>query len=178
MFDDDEEDSSSDKKPVPSKGVSNGVNKKYLDEKWELNKEDAKDFKGFPSEKASSESGSDVDYPSYALMYKFRREYKDQDIDALVGEHRGHCLKFKRVVSSEVIELGVAKGAVLLWTGLSAADKEDLKAEIMSFLEEDPLITKDVVENWDLIDLDLNGESADIEIDKSEILPALLKPKF
>lgn len=138
-----------------------GSSKKYLDEKWELNKEDSKDFKGFTAPSASK-AGPIVDVPSFALMYKIRREYKDTSIDALIGEHNGHCLKFKRLLNSEVINMGKAKGVVLLWAGLSSADKEDTKAEIMSFLEEDPLITKDIIENWDLIDLTQQGDSVEL----------------
>jgi hypothetical protein len=49
--------------------------------------------------------------------------------------------------------MGKAKGVVLLWAGFTEDDKKETKAEIMSFLEEDPLVTKDVVETWDIIDL-------------------------
>jgi hypothetical protein len=159
----DEEDDSQDKKTKNTKDVAGGSSKKYLDEKWSLSKEDAKDFKGF-SKDSAEKVGAVEDIPSFALMYKIRREYLDISIDALIGEHNGHCLKFKRLLNSEVIDMGKAKGVVLLWAGMSASDKDETKAEIMSFLEEDPLITKDVVENWDVIDLSKKGESTELPL--------------
>lgn len=87
-------------------------------------------------------------------MYKLRREYVDTSIDAMIADHNGHCLNFKRLINSELITLGNSKGLVLLWAGLTSDDKVDTKAEIMSFLEEDPLIVKDVIEKWDIIDLE------------------------
>ena len=71
IFDDNDDDSAT---------VSNIKNdkeppkKKYLEEKWKLNSEDQKEFKGF--------AGGNVDdvvtaekVPCFALMYKFRKEY-------------------------------------------------------------------------------------------------------
>jgi len=91
--------------------------------------------------------------PVFALMYKFRKEYLDVGVEAMMADHKGHCSKFKRLISSELINLGKAKGVVLLWAGFTDSDKTETRAEIMSFLEEDPLIVKDAVENWDIIDL-------------------------
>ena len=59
---------------------------------------------------------------------------------------------FKRLLNTELINLGKAKGVVLLWAGFED-DSEETRGEIMTFLEEDPLITKDYIETWDLIDL-------------------------
>ena len=42
---------------------------------------------------------------------------------------------------------------VLLWAGFTDSDRAETRADIMAFLEEDPLIVKDVVENWDIISL-------------------------
>ena len=155
LFEDDEEESSAvsnvkNEKEVPKK--------KYLEEKWKLNSEDQKEFQGF--------DGSNVDnsvtaekVPCFALMYKFRKEFVDVSVDAVMADHKGHCGKFKRLLNTELINLGKAKGVVLLWAGFDD-DKEDTRAEIMSFLEEDPLMTKDYVSNWDLLDLSAQGKSA------------------
>ena len=97
--------------------------------------------------------------PCFALMYKFRKEFVDSSVDAVMADHKGHCAKFKRLLNTELINLGKAKGVVLLWAGFDD-DKEDTKAEIMTFLEEDPLITKDYVSNWDLLDLSQTKASA------------------
>jgi hypothetical protein len=134
---------------------------KYLDQDWELNSEDAKEFDGFPDGSKGavrSPDGDGPDVPCFAIIYKFRREYQDMSIDSMLADHKGHCNKFRRLINSEVINLGKAKGVVLLWAGLNLDDKTETKADIMTFLEDDPLIIKDVVEKWDLIDLETTGE--------------------
>ena len=129
----------------------------YLDQKWKLNSEDAKDFKGFPKKgvdprKAFAvKSGTTV--PVFALMYKFRKEYTDGSVDSVMADHRGHCAKYKRLLNSELLALKKSRGVVLLWAGFNEGDKEETRAEITKFLEEDPLIAKDIVENWDLVDI-------------------------
>ena len=127
--------------------------KKYLDQKWKLNSEDAKDFKGFPKKDAGEAAPMAEVVPCFALMYRFRKEYIDTSVDEALSDHRGHAAKFKRLLNSEVINMGKAKGVVLLWAGFTETDQVETKAEIMTFLEDDPLITKDIVENWDLINL-------------------------
>lgn len=126
--------------------------KKYLDQKWKLNNEDAKDFQGFPKKEVSKEVIETKEkaprVPCMALMYKFRKEYVDNSCDEAISAHKGHCAKFKRILNSEALSLGKSRGCVILWAGFSDADKGELKAEIMTFMEEDPLITKDIVDNW------------------------------
>jgi hypothetical protein len=88
--------------------------------------------------------------PSVALIYNFRREYKDQNLEATLADHRAHCLKFnKRLLHSEVINTKKTKGVVLLWVGLSPED-DLVRQDMMSFMEEDPLIVKDIVDNWNI----------------------------
>lgn len=72
-------------------------------------------------------------------------------------------------MNSEVITMKQRKGFVLLWVGLSATDKAETKTEITEFLEDDPLILKDMVEKWDLIDLEekANGTKA-ITVDSNK----------
>jgi hypothetical protein len=113
--------------------------------------------------------GDAPDVACFALMYKFRREYQDMSVDSMLADHKGYCGKFKRLMNSEVINLGKSKGVVLLWAGLNVDDKAETKADIMNFLEEDPLITKDIVEKWDLIDLQVD--------ETREKLPPLKKEK-
>ena len=153
LFEDDDDDDKV--KPVKKEKDDEKPKKKYLDQKWQLTAEDAKDFKGFPRDgkKEQSESTTVTKVPCFALMYKFRKEYLDTGIEAALADHKGHCAKFKRLMNSEVIHLGKAKGVVLLWAGFTESDKQEVKTDIMSFLEDDPLIAKDIVENWDLIDL-------------------------
>ena len=68
-----------------------------------MNSEDQKEFKGF--------DGSNVDdsvtaekVPCFALMYKFRKEYVDVSVDSVMADHKGHCAKFKRLLSNQLAE--------------------------------------------------------------------------
>eukprot|EP01038_Epipyxis_sp_PR26KG_P008807 gene8807-11890_t len=160
LFEDDENQSKgADKtrKDDSASANSSGSKKKYLDEKWKLSVEDSKDFKGFPNK---NKSKPDIDFdpskalPVFALMYRLRREYLEANIEAILADHKGHVAKFKNILNSEVINLGKAKGVVILWVGKDNADKPAMKTEIMRFLEDDPFILKDAVENWDIIDLE------------------------
>ena len=88
--------------------------------------------------------------PSVALIYNFRREYKEQNLDATLADHRAHCAKFsKRLLHTEVINTYKTKGVVLLWVGLAPGD-DLVRQEMMQFMEEDPLIVKDIVDNWNI----------------------------
>lgn len=136
--------------------------KKYLDENWKLDAEDEKDFKGFPKKGNTEEKDPTAPpkkYPCFALMYKFRREYVDEPVDAMMADHKGHCKKFKRLINSEELSLGNSKGVVLLWAGFTETDKEETRAEIMTFLEDDPLLAKDAIEKWDIIDLNKTNKN-------------------
>lgn len=159
LFDDDEETT------IPSSKKASDdtqVQKKYLDEKWKLNSEDAKEFTGFPrkvndqSQKPKSE-GSTENVSLFALMFKLRKEYWTMSIDSTLADHRGYCLKYKRIFSSEVIHLKKGKGLVIFWRGLAEGDKKETRDEITKFLEEEPFMSKDMIENWDVIDLNPNA---------------------
>lgn len=135
----------------------------YLDENWKLSSADQKEFKGFAKKEDIVDVSDDHEpeaYPCFALMYKLRREYMDTTIESALADHHYHCGKFKRLINSEVIALKKSKGLVLLWAGLSADDKDATKAEIKEFMEDDPLITKDMIEKWDIIDLEKKEDRA------------------
>ena len=166
--------------------------KKYLDEDWKLSTTDQKDFKGFAKKDKGVESKRDagadgnaigrgrrstegrepVHFPCFALMYKFRREFQDASPEAALADHEGYCTNFKRLINSEVIRLKDSKGVVLLWTGLTADDKAETKAEINSFVEDDPLIANDMIEKWEVIDLDPNDEHKEQVLQKKSSLAA------
>ena len=71
-----------------------------------MNKEDAKEFKGFPNSKTTTTDSSDgnlgevLHVPCFAVMYKFRREYLDSNIDSIVADHNGYCTSFKRLINN------------------------------------------------------------------------------
>lgn len=155
LFGDDEDEDAAPKKKAVTEG-GDAPKKSYLDESWNLSAEDKAEFKGFPGSSVGNEPIEPAEnVPCFALMYKFRKEYEEgTSVDATLSDHRGHCTKFKRLLNSEVINMGKAKGVVLLFAGFTEDDKEETRAEITSFLEEDPLVQGDVVESWDIIDLE------------------------
>jgi predicted nucleic acid-binding Zn ribbon protein len=136
---------------------------KYLDQDWELSPEDQKDYKGFPSKQDATEHANEepeIAFPCFALMYRLRKEFVDTKIDSVLADHNRYCTRFKRLINSEAISMKQRKGFVLLWAGLTAVDKAETRAEIMQFLEEDPLIEKDMIEKWDIIDLESKVDGA------------------
>lgn len=159
LFDDEDD------MPV-QKESKNMPKKKYLEEEWDLDAEDKKEFKGFPTNEkpvASDTPAADEpvkNYPAFALLYKFRREYFDSDVDSMMADHKGYCQKFKRLLNSEELRLNKSKGVVLLWAGFTEDDKEETRAEVMRFVEDDPLIAKDAIEMWDIVDLQVSEEDA------------------
>eukprot|EP01041_Mallomonas_annulata_P004729 gene4729-9393_t len=172
LFSDDlfEDDDSKNKAKDLGKSPEAPAQRKYLEEKWQLNKEDAKDFKGFmtPTKTKAGKPMSEVPpgnapkVPAFALLYKFRKEYLDASVDAFMADHKGYASKFKRIMSSELINLGKSRGVVLIFAGFNENDKVETKAEITTFLEEDPLLVQDAIETWDLIDLTKSGSSVEL----------------
>lgn len=124
-----------------------------------MEKEDQDEFKGFAKEKKEGDivpvETEQAKVPVFALMYKFRQEYYSDSVESVMADHKGYGKKFKRLVNSQLMKLSGKKGVVLLWAGFedSEEDSKTTKADIMTFLEDDPLINKDMVESWDIIDL-------------------------
>jgi hypothetical protein len=74
--------------------------------------------------------------------------------------------EFKRLMSSEMISMKKAKGVVLLWAGLAEGEveKKETRDEITRFMENDPLIVKDMIEDWNVIDLDKANEVNELPV--------------
>lgn len=87
--------------------------------------------------------------PILALIYNFKREFNDADLTATHAEHTSYCESFKRLFNSELLNTSKGRGMVLIWGGLSMED-QDLRTDIMNFMEEDPFVVKNIVDNWDL----------------------------
>lgn len=159
LFDDDEDD----KKTLPKQDLKDPAppTRKYLDKDWKLNPNDEKDFKNLKSGGGKAIERTEK-IPMFALMYKFRKEYFDFGAESVMADHKGYCSKFTRLASTNFINIAKARGAVVLWLGESESDLDATRAEAMTFIEEDPLIEKDIVESWDLIDLTPKGSLADL----------------
>jgi hypothetical protein len=166
LFDDEEEEEEEDVKAIEEAKKSNAVNSKrsYIDQDWQMSADDQEGVKNFKMNTenvidvddagADADDGPAVHVPCFALMYKFKPKYFDGSVDSVLADHKGYCSQFKRLLNSEVLNIGSAKGVVLLWAGLEADDKAATKADVMKFIEDDPLILQEVVEKWDVIDLE------------------------
>mmetsp|Transcript_10444 Transcript_10444/g.10071 ORF Transcript_10444/g.10071 Transcript_10444/m.10071 type:complete len:243 (-) Transcript_10444:217-945(-) len=159
---------------------------KYLDQKWKLSEEDGKEFKGWDKKETKNvkkpefaDEDDDVEIgnlPLLALIYNFGRDFKDADLTATLAEHTSYCEPFKRLFNSEMLQTTRGRGMVLLWAGLNE-DDDNLKQEIMAFMEDDPFIVKNIVDNWDIQSLDpavLEAE-ASMAIPDYDELPDVLK---
>ncbi len=140
-------------KPVNSIEPEEHQNKIYINEDWKIN--EATKLNSINQMDESSDLEDIVtNYPCFALMYKFKDDYINQDIDPVVIDHDNYSNSFKRLVNSEVLQMGNDKGAVMLWTGISDDDTgKMIKDEIMTYVQEDPLFLKDIVEKWEIIEL-------------------------
>lgn len=171
IFEDDEEEDTSSadsKKAEPAKSK-----RKYLEEDWKVSKEDSRDMTGIRSKTGEMVKASpDAKLPVFALMYKIRREYVDTSIDAVLADHQGCVDRYKRCLNSEAIRLGNSRGLVLLWIGRTESDKEQTRSDIIEFMEEDPLIVKDMIERWDIIDLTDKEDLGEEPLDRSKPRPA------
>jgi hypothetical protein len=86
-------------------------------------------------------------------MYKFRKQYYEADISTELSDHSEYTRTFKRIINSEPNRLRNDRGEVILWAGLREDDAEETRADIMTFMESDPLISKDIVDKWDILAL-------------------------
>ena len=92
--------------------------RKYLEQNWKLNEQDAKEFKGLKRENAINAS-KDIkeQLPMFALMYKFRKEYTDSGAETILADHKGHCTKYPRLANSQPLTIAKARGTVTLFIG-------------------------------------------------------------
>lgn len=160
-----EEDDSKGKKPAKGgeEGESVASKRKYLEQKWELSDEDAREARDYAKRKESIENAVDgvvPNYPCFALLYLFRREFFDANIEATLADHVQYGQKFKRLLNSEPLRLMGTRGVSLLFVGLTEDDKADTKDEVMRFMENDPLLLKDMIDRWDIIDLEASADAA------------------
>jgi hypothetical protein len=153
--DDDDNDASSEKKIATSKN-------NYLDEQWKLSEEDE-----INSNLPEKVVGEDVNVPCFALLYRFRSEYNEMPMEEILKDHEGEKAEFKRIINTEILNMGKHRGAVLMWAGLAENDKDATKEEAMRFMTVDPFIKKDIVEDWELVDIsdDDDEEDADDLVD-------------
>lgn len=163
-----------------NKPVEKEVKRKYLDEKWELTSEDNEALEGYnknlaelrgqtvPSSSARSSGNAGVvqslqrvqveddgekPFPCFGVVYFFKPEYLDVDIDGSLKEHLKYCEKFQRIMNSEVLQLDKRKGVVTLWVALDKDDGKQTEEEIKRFVEGDPLVIQNLVQEWEIFPL-------------------------
>jgi hypothetical protein len=112
-------------------------------------------------------------------MYQIKNEaMQDGELATTIAEHKGYCNKFKRIISTQMLDTTAGHGLVVLFAGLTEDDAIATKADVVSFMEEDPFIAKDFVSMWDIIDMTPEKTAAAIkaaEADKAaaDALPAV-----
>lgn len=92
-----------------------------------------------------------LELPIFSLVYFFREKYLTADIDDLFEEHLAHGKTFKRFWSSDLINLEKLRGVTMIWRGLTNHDAETVKSDMASFMKEDPLVKRDLVEKWEIL---------------------------
>lgn len=101
-------------------------------------------------------------YPVFVLNYVFKDEYAETNIGVSITEHESYAEGFKRIISSDVMNFKpdgsskVSRGISIVFAGLSDEpnEKEDTFEDILGFIKDDPLILQDIVDRWDVIDMD------------------------
>lgn len=151
-----------------------GSKKTYLDEKWQLSPTDEKEIADTKPVKSKVKYDPNVKapkFPTFSVLYKFRREYVDANLDSTLADHNIVCSKYKRLLTSETMRFKNTRGVSMLWVGIAEGEEEaeNVQKEINAFMEEDPLIKKDFVERWEIIDFQKNYERKPNELNsKSE----------
>jgi hypothetical protein len=154
-----------DKPLKPAKKDSKEIStRKYVEQNWKLNEKDTNEFQGISKSNEGKGKATVRNLPLFALMYKIRKEYFEVGTEGILAQHKGHSEKFPRMANNQFIKMEDAKGIVTLFIGQNEKDIEGTRQEIMQFLETDPLIEKDMIETWDLIDLTEQGKGASIDL--------------
>eukprot|EP01039_Chlorochromonas_danica_P000202 gene202-215_t len=172
IFADDEEGASAAKNNSKQKAA--GSKKTYLEEKWQLSPTDEKeiaDAKPIKSKVKYDPNIKNPKFPIFSVLYKFRREYVDANLDSTLADHNTICSKYKRLLTSETMRFKNTRGVSMLWVGIAEGEEEaeNVQKEINAFMEEDPLVKKDFVERWEIIDFQKNYERKQNELNsKSE----------
>jgi hypothetical protein len=178
LFDDDEDDEPDSK--LKNKFVPQESSNNYLEEDWKLSTEDTEELKLQrirQKRRTFDRSKEPPNYPIFALLYRFRREYVDQDMESVLADHNSMVKEFPRLLSTEILRYKNTRGATLIWVGLTdeEGEKEELRKEMKSFMEQDPLLTKDIVERYDIMDFDqeaLERRRAELELNENKALNA------
>lgn len=111
------------------------------------------------------------EYPVFVLNYVFKDEYADTNIGVSLTEHETYAGGFKRIISTDIMNYmpdganKLNRGVSIVFAGLSDEpnEKEDTFQDILGFIADDPLILQDIVERWDVIDMDPEEDDEDAE---------------
>jgi len=96
------------------------------------------------------------EYPMYALIYRFREKYYNEEMADLFQRFDAYCLDFTRVFNKDQVKMSDSRGLVIMFGGNSINDREETLAEMKTFMEKDPFMLEDIVEKYDLVNM--NGE--------------------
>ena len=133
---------------------------RYMNKDWKISPDQASFLKAellLNDTDPNAPGGSTwpADVPLYTLLYKYRRSYMENtptNMDSF-KDHLAYVRTFRRLISHHVVNMGQSKGVVMIFAGYSKNDKSLTKADIISFLENDPLLMKNMIASWEVIDL-------------------------
>jgi hypothetical protein len=91
--------------------------------------------------------------PMFAVIYKFKPEYLDSDMDESIKAHQEYSQLFPYIISDEVLRVSGHRGAVSIWIGNQDEDESIIKQEIDKYIAADPFIKEEKVEEWDVLDI-------------------------
>jgi hypothetical protein len=112
-------------------------------------------------------------YPVFVLNYLFKDEYAKTNIGTSLTEHENYAQDFKRIINSDQVNLMLSgatkqtRGMSIIFAGLSdePTEKEETFQDILKFIKDDPLILQDIVEQWDVLDMDPGEDEDKGEVD-------------
>jgi hypothetical protein len=89
----------------------------------------------------------------FALMYELKNNPSNPSkLTAAMEEHDLYTKNFELVQSSELIDVGVMKGVVTLWSGPKGQDRYT-RNQIETYKTRDPLVVGGFVETMDVLEL-------------------------
>lgn len=147
--------------------------KNYLEEDWKIDENDAMNARALKTSKnnqvqevKSTDDSANADIPIIGLVYIFRQEFQSANIESTLLDHKKYGQEFKRLFISQPIGTPDKRGLSMIWVGVSPTDLEETRSEITRFMAKDPLMTQNIVQSWEL--MNINGDEDDDDDDEGD----------
>jgi hypothetical protein len=152
---------------------SSAAKRQYLQEDWQFTPQENVVLEPFREKMSALRQDEDMqdadivdDIPSedvekdeipnasmFAVIYKFKHEFLDSDMDESIKAHKEYCQLFSYIVSDEVLRASGHRGAVSIWVGTPDEDESILRQEIDKFVSADPFMNEGKVDEWEVLDI-------------------------